>query len=160
MQPRMSNPATSIPGALDALFALGKAASHSTLPQVTIDLAYRRASQINGCSICVEMHARDLKRAGQSDERIFSVAAWRESPSFSDAERAALALAEAETRIADRPDPVPDDILDEAARHFDEESLVALVTHIALINVFNRLNVTTRQIAGEWTASVGQQLAS
>ncbi len=94
------------------------------------------------------MHARDLKKAGEMDERIFAVAAWREAPCFTDAERAALALTEAATRLSDRADPVPDEIWAEAARHYDEQALAALVVNIALINLFNRINVTTRQVAG------------
>jgi AhpD family alkylhydroperoxidase len=156
MKARMSNPAMSVPGAMNALQALSKSAGHSALPKVTVDLAALRASQVNGCSVCVEMHARDLRRAGESDERIFAVAAWRESPYFDDAERAALALSEAATRLADRPDPVPDDVFDEAAKHFDDESLAALIVHIAAINAWNRLNVVTRQIAGAWTGSLSE----
>jgi alkylhydroperoxidase family enzyme len=99
------------------------------------------------------MHARSLKKSGETDERLFSVAAWRDAPYFTDAERAALALTEAATRLSDRADPVPDEIWDEAARHFDEQKLAALVLAIAVINVWNRLNVTTRQVAGEWVNS-------
>jgi AhpD family alkylhydroperoxidase len=160
MQARMTNPALSVTGAMNALQALSEAASHSALPKTTIDLVQLRASQINGCSVCVEMHARDLKRAGVSDERVFTVAAWRESPYFDDAERAALALTEAATRIADQPDAVPDDVFDEAAKHFDEESLGALIVQIAAINAWNRLNVVTRQVGGAWTGAVGEHPAS
>jgi alkylhydroperoxidase family enzyme len=99
------------------------------------------------------MHSRDLKKAGETDERLFAVAAWRDAPYFTDAERAALALTEAVTRLSDRVDPVPDDIWDEAARHYDESALAGLIIAIALINVWNRLNVTTRQVAGEWAKS-------
>ena len=110
---------------MEALQALGKAAHKAGVPTETIDLVHLRASQINGCSVCVDMHARDLRKAGESDERIFAVAAWRETPYYTDAERAALALAEAMTRLSDRPDPVPDDVWDEAARHYDEPALAA-----------------------------------
>jgi alkylhydroperoxidase family enzyme len=99
-------------------------------------------------SVCVEMHAQDLKKGGETDQRLFAVAAWREAPYFTDAERAALALTEAATRLSDRADPVPDEIWDEAARHYDERALSALIIAIANINVWNRLNVTTRQVAG------------
>src|SRR5207248_6213376 len=122
----------------------------SGVPARTIGLVQLRASQINGCSVCVDMHARDLKRAGETDERLFAVAAWRDAPYFTDAERAALALTESITRLSDRPDPVPDDVWNEAARHYDEQALAALVIAIATINVWNRLNVATRQVAGEW----------
>ena len=150
-QPRMENPALKISGAMDALLALSKAASKTGVPKTTHDLVHLRASQINGCSVCVDMHARDLKRAGESDERLFAVAAWRESPYFTDAERAALDLTESVTRLADRPEPVSDEVWDEAARHFDEEALGGLVLSIASINVWNRLNAATKQVAGAWT---------
>ena len=151
VEARMSNPALVIPEAMKALQALGATVRRGGVPSRTRDLVYLRASQINGCSVCIEMHARDLRRAGETDERLFGVAAWRETPYFTDAERAALALTEAATRICDRPDPVPDEIWDEAARHYDEQALAALVVAIANINVWNRLNVATRQVAGEWT---------
>ena len=153
MQARMTNPALTLPGAMDALQALAKSTYGTGLPAVTRDLVYLRASQINGCGVCVEMHAHDLKRRGESDERIFAVSAWRDAPYFDDAERAALALTEAATRISDTPDPVPDDVWEEAARHFDDDALAALVVSIASINVWNRLNVATRQVTGEWTSA-------
>jgi len=152
----MTSPALSVPGVLDALQALGKAAneaaSNAGLPQSTIDLVGLRASQINGCAVCLDMHSRAAKKAGETDERLLTLAAWREAPYFNEAERAALALTEAGTRLADRPDPVPDDVFDEAAKHYDQQALAALVVHIAAINTWNRLNVTTGQVAGEWTA--------
>lgn len=98
------------------------------------------------------MHARDAKQAGEADTHLSTVATWRDAPSFSGAERAALALTEAATRLSDQADPVPDDIFDEAARHYEEPALAALILNIALINAWNRLNVTTRQVAGEWTS--------
>jgi AhpD family alkylhydroperoxidase len=109
-----------------------------------------RASQINGCSVCVDMHAEELEKAGETPKRMFAVAAWREAPYFTEAERAALALAEAVTRLSDRADPVPDDIWNEAARHYNEPALATLVLSIAAINLWNRLNAATRQVAGEW----------
>lgn len=90
---------------------------------------------------------------GETNERLFAVAAWRDAPYFTDAERAALALAESVTRLSDRPDPVPDEIWNEAARHYDERELAGLLLAISLINVWNRLNVSTRQVAGEWIKS-------
>jgi alkylhydroperoxidase family enzyme len=96
------------------------------------------------------MHSRELKAAGEPDERIFTLAAWRETPYFSDAERAALALTEAATRLADRSDPVPDDVWGEAAAHYSEEQLAALVIAIASINAWNRINAATRQVSGAW----------
>jgi alkylhydroperoxidase family enzyme len=98
------------------------------------------------------MHSRGAKKAGETDERLFAVGAWRESPYFSDAERAALALTEAVTRLSDRADPVPDEVFDQAAEYYDEPALAALLMQIASINAWNRLNVATRQIAGAWTA--------
>jgi AhpD family alkylhydroperoxidase len=151
MQARMASPALSIPGALDALQALAAAAGKKgDLPETLAEMVHLRASQINGCSVCVHMHARGLAKAGESDERIWAVAAWQDVPFFTDAERAALALTEAVTRISDRADPVPDEIYDEAARHFDEPALASLILHISMINTWNRLNVATRQVAGKW----------
>jgi AhpD family alkylhydroperoxidase len=148
IQARMKNPALIVPEALQAIRALGKSVEKGGVPLRTLELIRLRASQINGCSPCVDMHARDLKKSGETDERIFAVAAWREATYFTDAERAALALTEAATRLSDRADPVPDEIWAEAARHYDEQALAALVVNIALINLFNRINVTTRQVAG------------
>ena len=153
MQQRMHNPAMLIPEAMQALLALSKSTERAGLPQKTAELIHLRASQINGCSVCVDMHARNLRRKGETDERSYTVAAWRDAPYFTDAERAALALTESVTRLSDRSDPVPDDIWNEAARHFDEKQLAALILSIATINVWNRLNVTTRQVAGEWIKS-------
>jgi AhpD family alkylhydroperoxidase len=153
MQPRMKNPAGVVPDAMQALMALAAATKNGAVPAKTIGLVHLRASQINGCSVCVDMHARMSKNQGETDERLFAVAAWRDAPYFTDAERAALALTEAATRLSDRPDPVPDKIWEEAARHYDEQALAVLVLDIALINVWNRLNITTRQVAGEWIKS-------
>ena len=152
MQARIENPALTIPGALEALQTLGALTRGAGLPETTIYLVTLRASQINGCSVCVDMHSRELRAAGEPDARIFTVAAWRETPYFTDAERAALALTEAATRVADRPDAVSDEVWDEAARHYDEPQLAALVLTIASINAFNRINAATRQITGEWVS--------
>jgi AhpD family alkylhydroperoxidase len=149
MQARMSNPAMTVPGALQALLALSKTTYKSGLPARTLHLIHLRASQINGCSVCIDMHAREAKQDGDSDERLFAVAAWRDAPYFTDAERAALALTEAMTRIADRDDPVNDAVWSEAGRHYDEPKLSALVIAIGTINIWNRLNVATRQVAGQ-----------
>jgi AhpD family alkylhydroperoxidase len=148
MQSRMKNPIAVLPDALHAMRALGKSAHGGGLPPVTIMLVHLRASQINGCSFCVDMHSRELSEAGETNQRIFTVAAWREAPWFTDAERAALALTEAVTRISDRPDAVPEAVWQEAARHYDEKGLAALLIAIAAINVWNRFSVATRQVAG------------
>ena len=153
MQARMNNIAMIVPDAMQALLALKASTEKGGVPSRTLDLVELRASQINGCSVCVDMHSRDLKRGGETDERLFALAAWRDAPYFTDAERAALALTEAVTRISDRPDPVPDEIWEEATQHYDEPALAALILSIALINVWNRLNVATRQVAGEWAKS-------
>ena len=154
MQPRMKNPATYLPGALEAIFEVHKAIEKGGVPRATLELTNLRASQINGCSVCVDIHCRVMKKRGEKDERIFAVSAWREAPYFSDAERAALALAEAATRLCDRADPVPDEVWNEAARHYDEAQLSALVVSIGLINMFNRINAATRQIGGDWIAEL------
>jgi AhpD family alkylhydroperoxidase len=153
IQPRMKNPAMLLPDAAQALMTLGGAIKNSPIPSTMLELVYLRVSQINGCGVCVDMHGRSLRAAGETDERMMSVSAWQDAPYFTDAERAALALAEATTRISDRSDPVPDSIWDEAARLFDEKALASLVLNIAMINFWNRINVPTRQIAGEWIKS-------
>jgi AhpD family alkylhydroperoxidase len=150
VQPRMKNPAMIIPDAMQAIQALNAATGQGGVPPLTLGLVHLRASQINGCSSCCDSGSRHAKASGETDERLYSVAAWREAPYFSDAERAALALAEAVTRLSDRADPVPEDVWDEAARHYDERGLAALILMIATTNVFNRLNVATRQVAGAW----------
>ncbi len=150
MQARMKNPAMVLPDAMKALYALGKASRCEDISEPLFELINLRVSQINGCSVCVDGHWRIARKAGETDERLFGVAAWRDAPYFTDAERAAFALAEALTRVSDRPDPVPDEIWDEAARHYDEPTLAALTLTIASINVWNRLNIATRQPAGMW----------
>jgi AhpD family alkylhydroperoxidase len=147
MQARMNNPAMVLPDAVQAINILYKTAYSAGVPAATLGLVHLRASQINGCSACVESGARSAMKNGETDERLFAVAAWRETPYFTDAERAALALAEAATRLADRADPVPHEIWDNAAEHFNEKELAALVLWIAMTNFFNRVNVTTRQPA-------------
>src|SRR6058998_4114028 len=147
MHARMSNPATILPDAMNAILTLLKATRTGGVPSATLELVHLRASQINGCSFCVDSGARSAKKAGETDERLFAVAAWREAPYFTDAERAALALTEAATRLSDRSDPVPDEIWEEANRHYDEQQLAALILMIGVTNLFNRLNATTKQVA-------------
>jgi AhpD family alkylhydroperoxidase len=155
----MKNPALIVPGSLEALQKLSESATHAGIPETTLYMLQLRASQINGCSGCVDIHSRELGHAGESSARIHTVAAWRETPYFSEPERAALALAEAATRIGDRPDPVPDDVWDEAARHYTEPQLGALMVAIAAINAFNRLNVATRQLTGEFVEQLARPAA-
>src|SRR5947209_13529327 len=151
MQARMSNPTMILPEATRGIQALLRATRQGSMPSATLELVHLRASQINGCSFCVDSGARSAKKAGETDERLFAVAAWRETPYFTDAERAALALAEAVTRLADRSDPVPDEIWEEATRHYDEKGLAAIILMIAMTNLFNRVNITVKQPAGEAT---------
>lgn len=148
MQARMTHPVAVLPDAMQALLALSRAAQAGTVPATTHHLVHLRVSQINGCSPCVDMHARELKDEGTKDERIWGVGAWRESAYFTDAERAALALAECVTRLADTTDAVPDTVWADAADHYDEAELASLLVSIAAINVWNRLNAATRQPAG------------
>jgi len=153
MSPRMKNPAMVLPDAMQAILKLNQATRSGAVPAATLELAHLRASQINGCSSCVYAGSRQAKRAGETDERLFAVAAWRDSLQFNDAERAALALTEAVTRLSEQADPVPDDVWEQAQQHYDEPALAALaalILAIATTNVFNRLNVTTRQIPGAW----------
>jgi len=149
----MKNPALIVPGALEALQTLAKTAQKSGLPKRTLELVHLRVSQINGCSVCAEMSLPFLQKAGQVDKGLFLVSAWRDAPYFTDAERAALALSEAATRLSDRTDPVSDEIWNQATRHYDEGALAALILWIGMTNLWNRLNVTTRQVAGEWVKS-------
>ncbi|PDT27143.1 alkylhydroperoxidase [Rhizobium sp. L9] len=150
MQERMGNPALVLPEAMQALNALSKVPTETGLSPRLLELVNLRASQINGCSVCIDGHWRIARKHGETDERLFAVAGWRDAPYYSEAERAALALTEAVTRTSDRADPVPDEIWDEATRHYDGRSLAALVIAIVNINVWNRLNIATRQIAGAW----------
>ncbi|HEY3929996.1 MAG TPA: carboxymuconolactone decarboxylase family protein [Candidatus Koribacter sp.] len=142
-----------VPGVLETLQKLGSIVGSTGLAAKTIELVHLRVSQINGCSVCLDLHSRQLKRMNESETRMFAVAAWRDAPYFTPEERAALALAEAATRMADRPNPVPDEIWNEAAKYYDEKQLAGLVLAIANINVWNRVNVATGQVAGEWAQS-------
>jgi AhpD family alkylhydroperoxidase len=149
MQARMTNPAYILPAANKGIGGLVQAIGESGLSQEVTEIVGLRASQINGCSACVHGHVHNLRKSGTSEERIASVAAWREAPWFSDAERAALQLTESVTRLADRShESVPDTLWDEVADHFDEKELSGLILTIALTNMFNRINTTTREPAG------------
>jgi AhpD family alkylhydroperoxidase len=151
MPARMTHPVAVLPDALRALQNLSKAIRSAGLPETTALLVELRASQLNGCSVCVDMHATELRKTGESDERLFGVAAWRESPYFTDAERAALDLTEAATLLPHPGEPVPDEVWAEAAKHYDERQLAGLVCEIAGINLWNRLNITIKQPVGSWT---------
>jgi len=144
----MTNPAFILPEAMQAMFALNNSIE-GKLPLRTRKLVHLRASQINGCSVCVDMHAKELQKDGTPLEHIFAVAAWRETPYYSEAERAALELTECLTRIADRPDPVPDTVWEKTKRHFSEPEIAALLVDIALINSWNRFNVAVRMMVGQ-----------
>src|SRR3954463_12275424 len=120
MTARMTNPAFAVDGAMDALQAVSKTISRARVP-VSRELVHMRASQINGCSVCLDMHAKAARKAGESEERLFAIGAWRETPFFTDAERAALGLTEALCRMADRADAVPDELWAEVCEHFDEQ---------------------------------------
>ncbi len=150
MQSRMQNPAAVLPTANQGIQNLFKAVHSGGVDPKILELVHLRASQINGCSACVDGGFKTARKSGVSDEQLATVVAWREAPYFSDEERAALALAEAATRLADRPDPVNDEVWDAAASYFDEKQLAAIILMIGVTNLFNRLNATTRQIAGAW----------
>jgi AhpD family alkylhydroperoxidase len=150
MKARIKNPALILPEAMQPMQAIWGAVEKSGVPHNILHLVHQRVSQINGCAVCIDGGWRRAKKDGESDERLFALAAWHDAPYFSDAERAALELAEHVTRMADKSDPVPDDVWAAATRHFEERQLAGLVLAIATVNVWNRCNVTTRQVAGEW----------
>ncbi len=145
MTVRMGNPVMVVPGALPALLALGQAIRAIGVPDETLELINLRVSQLNGCAVCLDMHHRDLRKAGLGEEKLAMVAAWRDAPGFTGGERAALKLAEAVTRLTE-PEPVPDAVWAEAARFYDEKQLGALVLGIAQINLWNRINRATGQV--------------
>ncbi|WOC11274.1 carboxymuconolactone decarboxylase family protein [Gordonia sp. MP11Mi] len=150
MTARMTNPVMLLPGVYDALAAIHKAVADTGLPQDLCEMVNMRASQINGCSTCLDGHWRIARRLGVSDEKLFAVGAWHDMPYFTDGERIALELTEELTRLADNPDTVSDDLWDRAADEFDEAQLAALVVAIANINLYNRVNHATRQPGGSW----------
>ncbi|TMU98831.1 carboxymuconolactone decarboxylase family protein [Streptomyces sp. DASNCL29] len=139
---------------LKPVMAAGKAVKDSPLPPATQELVALRVSQINGCAVCLDMHTKEAAAAGETAVRLHLVAAWREATVFTDAERAALELAEAGTRIADAAGGVSDEVWANAAKHYDEEQLTALVILVSFMNMVNRLNVITQQPAGDY--QVGQ----
>ena len=150
MEARMKNPVVLLPGALKPIQEAAAQARSAGVPEPTLELVHMRASQINGCSVCVTYGIQNMRKAGETDERMALIAAWRESDLYTDAERAALNLTEHATRLADKSDPVPDAVWDEAATHYDEKQLAGIVLTIGMTNMFNRINATTRQIPGNW----------
>lgn len=150
MQARLTHPAMLIPEVMPAIQALLAELQKGDAPEKTMHLVHTRASQINGCSVCLDGGIKLARRAGETDERIACVAGWHDAPYYTDAERAALALTECVTRLADRTDPVPDAVWNEARKHYDDRALAALLLSISLTNLFNRLNASTRQVAGAW----------
>ena len=152
----MQNPAALLPDATKGAQYLIKAIGDGGAPQKTLELVHMRVSQINGCSACVEYGLSAASRSGEALERLVRLPAWRESDAFTDAERGALELAEAATRLADHPDAVTDEIWAEVARHYDEKALSAIVLMVAVTNMFNRINTTLRVPA----ASARQQAAA
>jgi AhpD family alkylhydroperoxidase len=146
----MKNPAALLPEAMGAIQQLNQAIHQGSVDASTLALVHLRASQINGCSACVQAGAAQARKVGETEDRLATVAAWRETNYFTASERAALALTEAVTRLADRPDPVPDDVWDQATEYFDEKALATLLLEIGTTNLFNRLNLPTRQTAGAW----------
>ena len=132
------------------LISAGKVVSDSALPAATQQLVEIRASQINGCGFCTDMHTKDALHAGESQQRLNLVAAWREATVFTDAERAALELTEQGTRIADAAGGVSDEVWANTAKYYDDDQLAALVSLIALINAYNRMNVIVQQPAGDY----------
>jgi len=148
MTARMKSPATILPDVIPSVQGLYKAMYSTGIDPVVLELIHLWASQVNGCAPCVLAGVTGAKKHGETDERLHQVVAWRESDLFTDAERSALALTEAATRLADKTDAVPDDVWADAAAHYDEGHLAALLLMIALTNFFNRINVSIREPAG------------
>ncbi|MFI5944583.1 carboxymuconolactone decarboxylase family protein [Streptomyces uncialis] len=151
MSARMTNPSLVVPGALQPLLDLTKVLSTNGVPQLTLDLIRLRVSQVNGRPIHVPAHLGEGDARKPTDERLLRVAEWRHAPCYSDAERAALALAGGASRLSEEEDPVPDDVWEEAARHYDERGLGVLMMQIGLVNLWNCVNVTTRQVPADYS---------
>jgi AhpD family alkylhydroperoxidase len=147
MEPRIDIMSVS-QGVLNAMFGLGKYLSQSGLDKNLLELINLRVSQINGCAYCIDMHWKDLRAAGESEQRLYGLDAWRESPYYTETERAALEWAEAVTLIADTH--VPDEVFEEARRHFSEKELADLTLHVVAINGWNRLNIAFRNTPGTY----------
>ena len=134
-----------------AMFALEQAVRASGLEHSLLELVKIRASQINGCAYCIDMHTKDARAAGETEQRIYALSAWRETPFFSDRERAALAWAEAVTRLGE--DGVPDALYDETRQVFAEDELVALTFAVVAINSWNRLSIAFGTVPGSYRAA-------
>jgi AhpD family alkylhydroperoxidase len=144
--------AAKAPAAYKAMLVLDRAAHQTALPKPLLELVKLRASQINGCVYCVDMHGADAKAGGETDARLFAVAVWRDAPFFTEAERAAFALTEAMTRLSQTDNRVPDEVWKEAAGHFADDLLAQLVMVIVTINAWNRICVTTRMVPESFQA--------
>lgn len=156
---RLRNPGIIIPEAMAPLRALGEVLGQAKGESGrALSLAMMRASQLNGCAMCLNWQG--ARQSGETEERLFALSVWRESTLFSAPERAALALAESMTRLSDRADPVPDAVWEAAARHFQERDLALIVLGVATINLYNRINVTTHQVAQEWDANAATEWAA
>lgn len=151
MNPRMDI-AVLQPAQYQAMLELDKAVGRHDVPKPLVELVKLRASQINGCAYCVDMHSFDAKAAGEPDERIYAVAVWQETPYFTETERAAFALTESMTRLSDASDRVPDEIWRRAAKAFDEPALAAVVMIVATVNAWNRICVATRMVPSSFQA--------
>jgi len=157
MQPRASYQKAA-PDVLQGMFALSKVVQQSALPPVLVDLVQYRVSQINGCAFCLDMHSKDLRARGESEQRIYMLSAWREMPNLYDArERAALAWAEAVTLLTDQD--VSDEVYEQARAEFSEKELAQLTLAIVTINGWNRLNVAFRTPAGDYKSHIKQSAA-
>jgi AhpD family alkylhydroperoxidase len=155
MQPRIASPATSVPGVVEAMQVAGKAVNDAAeaagVPTSTIELIGLRASQIIGCAACLHLHARGARKAGDTDERLLTLSAWREAPDFTETERAALAPTEVGCRLADRGAPIPHEVFEKLSECYDEPTFAALGVDITAINAWNRRNV----VSGGWTPQGG-----
>jgi alkylhydroperoxidase family enzyme len=151
VKPRMQNLAAVLPGSFQAIKALVETTKEGGVPEVTLRLVHLRTSQINGRVLCVDYSWRNPGKTDPIEDKLYAAATWQDASSFTEAERAALALTEAVTRISDKTDPVPDEVWDEAARHYDQTQLATIVLMIATTNLLNRINIATKQPAGPWS---------
>jgi AhpD family alkylhydroperoxidase len=154
MEPRI-NIMSLNPGAMNAMFGLGKYLSQTALDKRLLDLINLRVSQINGCAYCIDMHWKDLRATGENEQRLYGLDAWRESPYYTERERAALAWAEAVTRVSETH--VPDEVFEEAKRHFNDQDLADLTINVVAINGWNRLNIAFRNEAGTYQPGVWEK---